>query len=99
MPDRVCAPVFAPPQTVGQRPISCQATVGLPGRSLDASGPPVPMTVPEPQDGNTFALEPGNPASIAAEGPATHHHLRFAQPRGLGQKVSDKFTVPLVGAS
>ena len=26
------------------------------------------------------------------------HHLRFAQPRGLTQKVSDEFTVPLCRA-
>jgi hypothetical protein len=25
----------------------------------------------------------------------SRHHLRFAQPRGLGMKVSDEFTVPL----
>jgi hypothetical protein len=27
--------------------------------------------------------------------PAEPHHLRFAQPRGLGRKVSDEFAVPL----
>ena len=27
--------------------------------------------------------------------PSDAHHLRFAQPRGLGLKVSDEFTVPL----
>jgi hypothetical protein len=27
--------------------------------------------------------------------PADPHHLRFAQPRALGRKVSDEFTVPL----
>lgn len=27
--------------------------------------------------------------------PSDAHHLRFAQPRALGRKVSDKFTVPL----
>lgn len=30
--------------------------------------------------------------------PADAHHLRFAQPRGLGIKVSDEFTVPLCRA-
>jgi len=38
-------------------------------------------------------LWPNNPASSAAANLPTH--LRFAQPRGLGQKVSDEFTVPL----
>jgi hypothetical protein len=27
--------------------------------------------------------------------PCDAHHLRFAQPRSLGRKVSDEFTVPL----
>jgi hypothetical protein len=27
--------------------------------------------------------------------PADAHHLRFTQPRAMGRKVSDKFTVPL----
>jgi ERF superfamily len=32
---------------------------------------------------------------ICARKPADPHHLRFMQPRGLGLKVSDEFTVPL----
>ena len=27
--------------------------------------------------------------------PSEAHHLRFAQPRALGQKVSDEYTVPV----
>jgi hypothetical protein len=32
---------------------------------------------------------------ICARKPSDPHHLRFMQPRGLGLKVSDEFTVPL----
>jgi ERF superfamily len=32
---------------------------------------------------------------ICERGPCDAHHLRFAQPRALGRKVSDEFTVPL----
>jgi hypothetical protein len=32
---------------------------------------------------------------ICARKPADPHHLRFMQPRGLGLKVSDEFSVPL----
>ena len=39
-----------------------------------------------------------SPASSAAASPVTPHHLRFAQSRGLGLKVSDEFTVPLCRA-
>jgi hypothetical protein len=32
---------------------------------------------------------------VCGRRPADAHHLRFAQPRALGRKVSDEFTVPL----
>jgi hypothetical protein len=35
------------------------------------------------------------PCLICGRAPADAHHLRFAQPRGMGLKVSDEFTVPL----
>ena len=35
------------------------------------------------------------PCLICARQPCDAHHLRFAQARGLGLKVSDEFTVPL----
>ena len=35
------------------------------------------------------------PCLICARTPSDAHHLRFAQPRALGRKNSDEFTVPL----
>ena len=35
------------------------------------------------------------PCLICGRSPADAHHLRFAQHRALGRKVSDEFTVPL----
>jgi hypothetical protein len=35
------------------------------------------------------------PCLVCGRGPADAHHLRFAQSRALGRKVSDEFTVPL----
>jgi DNA recombination protein Rad52 len=35
------------------------------------------------------------PCLICGRQPSDPHHLRFAQPRGMGLKVSDEFTVPL----
>jgi ERF superfamily len=35
------------------------------------------------------------PCLICARSPADAHHLRFTQPRAMGLKVSDEFTVPL----
>ena len=33
------------------------------------------------------------PCVVCGRAPADRHHLRFAQPRVLGQKVSDEYTV------
>jgi hypothetical protein len=35
------------------------------------------------------------PCTVCGRQPCEAHHLRFAQPRALGLKVSDEFTVPL----
>ena len=35
------------------------------------------------------------PCLICGRQPSDPHHLRFAQPRAIGRKVSDEFTVPL----
>ena len=35
------------------------------------------------------------PCAICGRTPAEAHHLRFAQPRALGRKVSDEYTVPV----
>jgi ERF superfamily len=35
------------------------------------------------------------PCVVCGRRPADAHHLRFAQPRALGRKVSDEYTVPL----
>ena len=35
------------------------------------------------------------PCTICGRQPSHAHHVRFAQPRGVGLKVSDEFTVPL----
>ena len=36
-----------------------------------------------------------HPCSICGRSPSHAHHVRYAQSRGLGLKVSDEFTVPL----
>jgi hypothetical protein len=37
----------------------------------------------------------GQPCMVCRQAPCDAHHLKFAQPRALGRKVSDEFTVPL----
>ncbi len=42
-----------------------------------------------------LAFVANEPCLVCGRRPAQAHHIRFAQPRGLGLKVSDEFTVPL----
>ena len=42
-----------------------------------------------------LAFVASQPCLVCGRKPAQAHHIRFAQPRGLGLKVSDEFTVPL----
>ena len=44
---------------------------------------------------STANSSPRNPASSAAARLPKAHHIRFAQPRALGRKVSDEYTVPV----
>jgi hypothetical protein len=56
------------------------------------------LTIAEPKrlrDKNHLKFVASQPCLICGRQPCDPHHLRFAQPRALGMKVSDEFTVPL----
>ena len=56
------------------------------------------MAHPEPRrfrDKEHVRFVAKQPCLICGRRPADAHHLRFAQHRALGRKVSDEFTVPL----
>jgi hypothetical protein len=56
------------------------------------------LTFPEPRrvrDREHVRLVAGRACLICARLPADPHHLRFAQTRAIGRKVSDEFVVPL----
>ena len=56
------------------------------------------LALPAPRrirDREHVKLVAKQPCLICGRRPADAHHLRFAQPRALGRKVSDEFTVPL----
>jgi DNA recombination protein Rad52 len=81
--------------------------IGRPTESI--VGPPMAPAVPEKIDKSALSLpEPkrrrdrshlrfvaSQPCIVCGRHPSDPHHLRFAQPRALGLKVSDEFTVPL----
>ena len=56
------------------------------------------LTLPEPRrirDRSHVKFVAQHPCLICGRLPSDAHHLRFAQTRALGRKVSDEFTVPL----
>jgi hypothetical protein len=55
---------------------------------------PVGKTIrPRDKDHRKFVSK--QPCLVCGREPSDPHHLRFAQPRALGRKVSDEFTVPV----
>ena len=65
----------------------------LPGR-IDKSL----LTIAEPKrlrDKAHLKFVASQPCLVCGRQPCDPHHLRFAQPRAIGLKVSDEFTVPL----
>jgi Rad52/22 family double-strand break repair protein len=56
------------------------------------------LAIAEPKrlrDKNHLKFVAAQPCLVCGRQPCDPHHLRFAQPRALGLKVSDEFTVPL----
>ena len=56
------------------------------------------LTLPEPKrirDREHLRFVARQPCLVCGRTPSQAHHLRIAQPRALGRKVSDEFTVPL----
>jgi hypothetical protein len=56
------------------------------------------LSLPAPRrirDRDHVRLVAKQPCLICGRRPADAHHLRFAQPKTLGRKVSDEFTVPV----
>lgn len=56
------------------------------------------LTIGEPKrlrDKDHLQFVASQPCLVCRQLPSDAHHLRFAQPRALGLKVSDEFTVPL----
>jgi hypothetical protein len=94
------APVVLPPSEVAETLSPAAPTLApvaapplLPGR-IDKSR----LALAEPKrlrDKAHLQFAAAQPCLICGRQPCDPHHLRFAQPRALGLKVSDEFTVPL----
>jgi hypothetical protein len=59
---------------------------------------PVPKPLPRKRSKAHLAFVASQPCLVCRTSPCDAHHLKIAQPRTLGRKVSDEFTVPLCRA-
>jgi hypothetical protein len=91
-----CAVALTEPQTHSkeQLPASSDSTAHNSAGRIDKSV----LTISEPKrirskEHLSYVAE--QPCLIRGRSPSHAHHIRFAQSRGLGLKVSDEFTVPL----
>ena len=83
----------APPQTP-DTPNAAKLERRARSNTIDKSA----LALPEPRrirDRNHVKSVAQHPCLICGRRPADAHHLRFAQSRALGRKVSDEYTVPL----
>jgi hypothetical protein len=84
-----------PPSTIDDGPsASLHEKIGLTPVKIDKSK----LTFGEPRrlrDKAHLKYVASQPCLICGRSPADAHHLRFTQPRAMGLKVSDEFTVPL----
>jgi hypothetical protein len=79
---------------------SCAVTPSKATAAEDQNSPAESMVTPlrkEMRRRNKahLAFVAAQPCLVCQRSPCDAHHLKFAQPRSLGRKVSDEFTVPL----
>ncbi|MGY4626684.1 ERF family protein [Bradyrhizobium sp. USDA 4486] len=65
------------------------------GSPPEHAGLAFPKEPPRRRSKNHLAFVRSQGCLVCQKAPADAHHLKFAQPRALGRKVSDEFTVPL----
>ncbi|WP_044537383.1 ERF family protein [Bradyrhizobium sp. LTSP885] len=81
-------------------PVPVETPNGQAGRTLilpDAAGGSLafPKEAPRKRSKAHLAFVREQPCLVCRQAPSDAHHLKFAQPKTLGRKVSDEFTVPL----
>jgi hypothetical protein len=89
-------PATNTPSTAEASEIQSSATANDP-RSMEASTQHVtPLRkLVRQRNKSHLTFVASQPCLVCQRSPSDAHHLKFAQPRTLGRKVSDEFTVPL----
>lgn len=87
---------FHPDDTTSIPRHSCASTgASKHRRSKDRQKYPRPARAKRRRDKSPLRFIALQPCVVCGRRPSDPHHLRFAQPRALGVKASDEFTVPL----
>src|SRR5262249_13721096 len=93
-------PASPPPQDRAAAPLPPDLDASPTGADLTRQGSPdaglaFPKDPLRKRSKVHLAFVRGQPCLVCKQTPSDAHHLKFAQPRALGRKVSDEFTVPL----
>ena len=94
-PEQSAAPPVPPKPAIDNSP---PASKHLQADATPAKIEKSELTIGEPRrhrDKSHLKFVASQPCLVCGRSPADAHHLRFTQPRALGRKVSDEFTVPL----
>src|SRR5262249_55853732 len=65
------------------------------GKSIDDAGDPDVLKLRRSRDKGHLPFIAIQPCTVCGRQPCEAHHIGYAQPRALGRRVSDEFTVPL----
>jgi hypothetical protein len=85
---RVGKPFVSPMDDAAGPPIALPRTAGRPGRRVAGK------TIRQ-RDKEHCKFVASQPCIVCGRTPSEAHHIRFAQPRALGRKVSDEYTIPV----
>jgi hypothetical protein len=92
--EQSAAPLVPSKPTIDDNPPATHRQANAAPAKIDKSV----LTISEPRrhrDKAHLKFVASQPCLICGRSPADAHHLRFTQPRAMGRKVSDEFTVPL----
>jgi hypothetical protein len=93
-PKQSAAPLVLSKPTIDDNPPATHRQANAAPAKIDKSV----LTISEPRrhrDKAHLKFVASQPCLVCGRSPADAHHLRFTQPRAMGRKVSDEFTVPL----
>ncbi|QIG91089.1 ERF family protein [Bradyrhizobium sp. 6(2017)] len=86
------------PEQLPQPSAATEAAVPASLTDAPAGGLAYPKELPRRRSKAHLMFVREQPCLVCRQSPTDAHHLKFAQPKALGRKVSDEYTVPLCRA-